>query len=119
MHAQSKYQRVREFLLLDFATWIYSSTWKRPTSMILFRRDSCRSLLLLELLVSLLFFRLNALELAQFMLRVRLAHVVGGALAPFTNPFLLGLVPLDVMLAHAFFRVLALPETSSASLSQC
>jgi hypothetical protein len=43
--------------------------------------------------------------------------VVGGKLALFTNPFLLGLVPLDIMLAHAFLRVLALPKTSSASLS--
>jgi len=30
-----------------------------------------------------------------------------------------GLVPLDIMLAHAFLRILALPKTSSASLSQC
>jgi hypothetical protein len=28
--------------------------------------------------------------------------VIGGELAPFTNPFLLGLVPLDIMLTHAF-----------------
>jgi hypothetical protein len=69
--------------------------------------------------MSLLFFRLNAVELAQFTLRIQLAHVVGGEAAPFTNPFLLGLVPLDIMLAHAFLRVLALPKTSSASLSQC
>jgi hypothetical protein len=55
-----------------------------------------------ELLVSVLFFRLNTVELAQFTLRIQLAHVVGGELAPFTNPFLLGLVPLDIMLTHAF-----------------
>ena len=71
-----------------------------------------------DLLPSVLFFRLNAVELAQFTLRIQLAHVVGGELAPFTNPFLLGLVPLDIMLAHAFLRVLVLPKTSSASLSQ-
>ena len=51
------------------------------------------------------------------MLRIQLAHVVGGKLAPFTNPLLLGLVPLDIMLAHAFFSSLSVAQNPISYLT--